>query len=385
MVKKDRDKYRDVIYTQKLSSVKFVKDFQTWKKNCLSISGDSIFVENVPTLYDFLNTHVIPSGGGKNVRDESVNAGRDEGAKNILDEIEEILEGGKFSLYESMVISSFANVLEEMEGTSLDPANILFTDKIMRGGKVIEEVEVYGHYRTENYKKKTKKPAAPSDWYSTSQDTANPPPRQALYSKESGTYSKPKGLLYILQEASDELLESELEDVEIPFEDNDFEEMNKVSVISEYFDKAITNENFWTLGGMLRVNILRRDFRNTQFKNLNEKDQNLLAEIAGLNEKGKRKKDAPVGQITEFKPLDATAGALIELIDRALKRAGKNTAPNGYRAWQNQRKKGFDYRKTAKEVYPDIEDRPKSGKGSRTQMKPTTKVISKIWQSHLWR
>jgi len=385
MVKKDRDKYRDVIYNQKISSIQFVKDFQTWKKNCLSISGDSMFVENVPTLYDFLNTHIIPSGAGKNVRDESVNSGRDEGGKNVLDDIEEILEGGNFSYGETMLISSFANVLEEMKGTSLDPANILFTDKKMRGGKVIEEEPVYGHYRTKNYEKKTGKASAPSDWYSTSEDTANPPPRQALYNEESGTYSKPKGLIYILQEAVKGLLDSELEDAEIPFEDDDFKEMDKVSVISDYFDKAITNENFWTLGGMLRVNILRRDFRNTQFSNLKEKDQNLLAEIAGLNEKGKRKKDAPVGKITEFKPLDATTGALIELIDRALKRAGKNTAPNGYRAWQNQRKRGFDYRKTAKEVYPDIEDRPKSGKGSRTRMKPTQRVISKMWQSHLWR
>ena len=32
MVEKNRDKYRDVIYNQKISSVKFVKDFQTWKK-----------------------------------------------------------------------------------------------------------------------------------------------------------------------------------------------------------------------------------------------------------------------------------------------------------------------------------------------------------------
>jgi len=378
MVKKDKDEFERIKYNQNLKSYKFVKDFTEWKKNCLGISGSDLFVENIPTLYDFLDTHIVPSGANKNVRDQSVNAGKDEGVKGFLSFISNALADGKFTFGEAMIISGFAETLSDMKGTELDPALIVFTDIEMKGGKKVGTSEVLGHYRTDNYEKRTGKPAAPVSWLA-----GENPPHQALYA-ESGKYAKPTGLVYIMKEAKDMIKGSELTEVEIPFSDSDFEQADKISVISDYFDKAIKNSSFWTEGGMLRVNILRRDFRNTNFGRIKRKDQQLLAEISGLNRGGKRKKEAPVGEITEFTPLDATAGALIELIDKALIRAGKNTAPNGYRAWQNQRKKGFDYRKTAKEVY-GTKERPKSGKGSRTQMKPTQRVISKMWQSLLWR
>ena len=68
--------------------------------------------------------------------------------------------------------------------------------------------------------------------------------------------------------------------------------------------------------------------------------------------------------------LTATALPIIGLVDRALKRANTNKAPNGFRAWQNARKGGFDYRKTAREKFGED-----TGK-----YKPDAKVISKMWQ-----
>jgi len=82
--------------------------------------------------------------------------------------------------------------------------------------------------------------------------------------------------------------------------------------------------------------------------------------------------------VISFK-LTSTALPMIGLVDRALKRANTNKAPNGYRAWQNARKGGFDYRKTAREKFGDSVD-DKDSKYS-----PDTKVISKMWQQLLWR
>ena len=87
------------------------------------------------------------------------------------------------------------------------------------------------------------------------------------------------------------------------------------------------------------------------------------------------KRDDPqaiAGKVTTFR-LVATATPIITLVDRALKRKGTNKAPNGYRAWQNRTKRGFDYRKTREEKY---------GEGTQS---PKNKVISKLWQAHLWR
>ena len=77
--------------------------------------------------------------------------------------------------------------------------------------------------------------------------------------------------------------------------------------------------------------------------------------------------------MTSFR-LTSTATPIINLVDRALKRANTNKAPNGYRAWQNTTKRGFDYRKTRREKF-----------GEEAQGNLDNKVISKMWQQLLWR
>ena len=100
---------------------------------------------------------------------------------------------------------------------------------------------------------------------------------------------------------------------------------------------------------------------NTQIKNM--QDQKKVGE-----------NDAIAGKVESVK-LTATALPLITLVDRALKRKNTNKAPDGYRAWQSERKTGFDYRKTAREAFGE----DKAGKN------PDKKVISKMWQQILWR
>ena len=371
--KKKQVKMGGNTFNQNIESFKFVKDFLTWKENCQSISGDDLFVENVPTLYDFLFTHVFG-----NIRAGSENSDKEgQGAREALQVIEGIVDGSVFTQGEAMIINAMAEVLAELKDTSLDPKDILFTEFVeTRGGKKRRKVELRGHYRSPAYEKKTGKKAAPAEWFA-----GKNPPHEALFAESSNRWAKPKGLLAIMQEAKEmvrddlEISDLEIEQIRGGAPPRDFDE---ISAIGDYFDSVIKNPAFWSNGGKLLVKKVRKDLQARSFK-LKNKDQELVASLARFNAEGDKK--TPAGKIIDFK-LTSTATPIIELVDRALKRAGTNKAPNGYRAWQNARKRGFDYRKTAKEAFPKTYDEPK-GKGFR--MKPDQKVISKMWQTRLWR
>jgi|TARA_R100000479_G_scaffold150296_1_gene85901 hypothetical protein len=371
--KKKQVKMGGNTFNQNIESFKFVKDFRTWKENCQSISGDDLYVENVPTLYDFLFTHVFG-----NIRPGSANSDKEgQGAREALQVIEGIVDGSVFTQGEAMIINAMAEVLAELKDTSLDPKDILFTEFVeTRGGKKRRKVELRGHYRSPAYEKKTGKKAAPAEWFA-----GKNPPHEALFAESSNRWAKPKGLLAIMQEAKEmvrddlEISDLEIEEVRGGAPPRDFDE---ISAIGDYFDSVIKNPAFWSNGGKLLVKKVRQDLQARSFK-LKNKDQELVASLARFNAEGDKK--TPAGKIIDFK-LTSTATPIIELVDRALKRAGTNKAPNGYRAWQNARKRGFDYRKTAKEAFPKTYDEPK-GKGFR--MKPDQKVISKMWQARLWR
>ena len=191
---------------QNFDDLRFVKDYLKWKNNVTGISGDSMGVKKIPTLWDFLDTHIFD-----NIREESVNAGKDgEGVTKVLTAIEGIMEDRQFlqADYEDLVEAY--NALREMEdnktsGMKLDPKLIVFTEKTYdASGQVSGETDLLGHYRTDEYVKRRKKnpknegelPAVDSGWYS---GTGNPP-SFALFSKTSTPWSEPKGLVYILED-----------------------------------------------------------------------------------------------------------------------------------------------------------------------------------------
>lgn len=377
--KKNFNPFKGNQVNQKLKNSKFVDEFNTWRKNCQSISGDDLFTKNVPNLYIFLKRHFIAPFVRAGSRNQSFIG---EGANELLTIIEKAVDDDLFTVGNAKIIKQLATVLKEYKdtgedaggrGIAADPAFILFTQSVTgRGGDKLRDKIIQGHWN----------PAAPEDWFA-----GNNAPHQALFSETSTKFAKPRGLLYIMEDATKEFdnrntdgfADIELEVGEVP-EDFDASDFEEISAIEEYFDKVVRNTAFWNPGGRLLVPKLRRDFQAQTFQ-LKEKDQEIIRELARLG-----KRDDPqaiAGKVTEFR-LTATALPLLTLVDRALKRKGTNKAPNGYRAWQNARKTGFDYRKTAAEVY-GTKERPKSGKGSRTQMKPTQRVISKMWQSRLWR
>ena len=147
-------------------------------------------------------------------------------------------------------------------------------------------------------------------------------------------------------------------------------DIDEIDSVEKFFNGVIKNTAFWSAGGKLLVNKLRAELQATDFK-VKPSEQNPIREVANIGRK--EEKDAIVGNVISFK-LTATALPIIELVDRALKRANTNKAPNGYRAWQNSRKGGFDYRKTRREKF---------GEGAKGNL--DNKVISKMWQQILWR
>tara|TARA_R100000734_G_scaffold15199_1_gene11358 strand:- start:345 stop:1457 length:1113 start_codon:yes stop_codon:yes gene_type:complete len=366
--KKNFNPFKGNKVNQKLKNSRFVEEFNTWRDNCKSIGSGDLYTKTVPNLYMFLRRHFVAPFVRAGSRNKPMEG---EGVNELLTIIEKAVDDDLFTVGNAKIIKQLAVVLKEYkdtgedaggEGIAADPAFILFTEKVKgRGGQKLRDRTVQGHYNR----------AAPKDWFA-----GNNAPHQALFSETSTKYAKPRGLLYIMEDATKEFdnrntdgfadIELEIDSIPDDFDAEDFEE---ISAIEKYFDAVVRNTAFWNAGGRLQVPKLRKDFQSQTFR-LTEKDQEIIRDLARL---GKRNDpDAIAGKVTEFK-LTATALPLITLVDRALRRKGTNKAPNGYRAWQNSRKTGFDYRKTAREKFGD------------NAKSPDMKVISKMWQTNLWR
>ena len=355
----------------------FIENFNKWRTNCQQISGGDLQVKNIPNLYNMLKNHLKDPY----IRGGSRNDGRDgEGAVQFLNVIEGFVDNpdNLFTVQQAQLIARMANTLEKMKDTgkdiggdtpAYDPAFILFTEKPKSAtGETLAVREVQGHYATEWYAERNEGVSTvPKEWLA-----GNNPPHQALFSETATKYAKPKGLLYIMKDAENMEKETDLE-VEVDTIPSGVDEVDidEIKSVEDFFNGVIKNTAFWNAGGKLLVNKLRAELQATTFT-VKPNEQNPIREIANLGRKEER--DALVGNVISFK-LTATALPIIGLVDRALKRANTKKAPNGFRAWQNARKSGFDYRKTAREKFGED-----TGKYS-----PDAKVISKMWQQLLWR
>ena len=355
----------------------FVDEFNTWRKNCQSISGGDLQLKYVDNLYVFLRNHMQG-----NIRTGSRNEGLDgEGAIQFLSVIEDFIDNNLFTVAQAKLIEGMAKRLEQMKGTgkeinsngppAFDPAFIVFTETDYSGtGEKLRERKIQGHYATEWYAKKNPDKGitpVPDEWLA-----GKNPPHQALFSETSTKFAKPRGLLYIMQDAAKELDEVEIDVIidNLP-QDVDAVDIDEIKSVEQFFNAAIKNQSFWSNGGKLRTQKLRKELEATEFK-VKPNEQAPTREITNLGRVDE--KDAIAGTIVSFR-LTATATPIIELVDRALKRANTNKAPNGYRAWQGDTKRGFDYRKTAREKFGEDTGR----------YNPNQKVLSKMWQMNLWR
>ena len=365
------------------SEFKFVDEFNTWRQTCQGISGAAMQVKNVPNLYMFLKTHMM-----NNIRAGSRNKGRDgEGAIEFIEFIEAIVDNDLFDSEHEQIIKEQAKTLESYyregsdaggKGPARDPAFILFTevDKTKTGQKKRPRT-VQGHYATEWYAKRNKGVTkVPDEWLAHVIDIdgfeGGNPPHQALFSKVKTKFANPRGLLWIMKQAVEDLddMEIEVDVVKIPT-DVDGEDIDGIRSVEIFFNRIVRDNNYWNAGGRLLTNKIRSELKATNFEiKPNAKEQALARKIANLGEEGK--KDSLAGTVSG---ITLTALPIINLVDRALKRKNTYKAPNGFRAWQSDRRTGFDYRKTARQKFGEDTGR----------YRPEQKVISKMWQQVLWR
>lgn len=373
MVKPNKVKRNGNTFEQSLEDSDFIADYKEWKDHCLSIDESKLMVKNETTLFDFLLNHVF-----NNIREGSVNRGRDgEGAREALEVIEGLLEDNDgITVAKAKIINSMADVIFALKDDTLDPKDILFTEyEEDEQGDKVRPVTVRGHYRTEKYAEKHGGKATPTDWRA-----GKNPPHMALFSEGESEFAKPKGLYYILKEAKagvgkkgeKTIIDYVYVNNLVLSESKTVTELEKLAEVEKYADKIVNNTAFWK-GGKLMIPKLRKDLQRQIFRiNRGKKEQTAVRALTGAG--ALTDNNSLAGTIERFKIDRATSLPLIKLIENALKRKGTNKAPDGYRAWQSERKGGFDYRKTRREKF-----------GEDAQGNLDAKVISKMWQSHLWR
>ena len=355
---------------------KFVRDYKQWRTTCQGVGSGTLQVKHIPNLYIMLKNHMK---GNIRARSRNNSPSQDgQGAIQFLDVIDSFIDTADlFTNAQAMLIKSMSNTLEKMKDTgkdaggkspAFDPAFILFTEGRRAGtGQRRKGRTVQGHYATEEYAKNNEGVSAvPADWLA-----GNNPPHQALFSETKTEFANPKGLLYIMKDAMELLddVELEVEVARIP-QGVDAVDIDEIKSVEDFFGDVIKNQSFWSNGGKLLVNKVRAQLQSTDFP-VKPNEQAPVREITNLGKKDE--KDGIAGTVVSFR-LTATATPIITLVDRALKRANTNKAPNGFRAWQNATKRGFDYRKTRREKF-----------GEEAQGNLDNKVISKMWQQLLWR
>lgn len=337
------------------TGVKFIDEFNEWRDNCLKIGAGDLKVKHIQNLYQFLKNHFKDKYIRKPGKSEDSKGSRNlsfagEGVNTLLNSLEKTVDDDLFDTQTAETIVALSNVLAAYKdtgedaggsGIAADPAFILFTEKRFgRAGQRLADSTVQGHYATSSYADKYGVEQAEDEWLS-----GNNPPHQALYSETETKFAKPRGLYHIMKDAKDSLPDIENEVIiENTPSNASPEDYEKIGEIEKYFNKVIRNKSFWEDGRLLTRKV-RQDFQNQTFE-LKRSDQEIIREFARLG--AEKDEDSIYGKVTRFK-MSGTALPIIILVDRALKRANTNKAPDGYRAWQNDRQGGFDYRERGNE------------------------------------
>lgn len=351
-VRKKTSKYNKQSITQTFEGSDFQKDYNDWENHCDSIDKGELQVQN-GTLLDFLVQHV----------DEARDGTSRNGARLPIKEIREILNSDIITKPAIQKVKNMRKHISEMKNSKgrggLDPAFISFTDRAYdKRGKFRSKRTVYGHYMTENYvnrkgfkDKNFKGEPVDGKWL-----TGKNPPHLALFSETEGDYSKPFGLLKILDNAIDSFKDITVQPIIDNITRANAMKLDSIYPIEKFFDNVVKTDGYWKASGELKTSSVSSEFKATQF-DVKPSGARIIQRLTNLED--------IAGKITAFK-IKATI-PINYLVGEALKRKNKKNAPAGEknRAWA---KSGFDYRKTRKEVY---------GKDTKS---PDKKVISKSWQ-----
>lgn len=289
MVKKTKKNEKNIggnIVTQELKDTQFIKNWETWVKNCKGVSD--IGMKQGGDLYDFLQAHVTDK------RPKSATK-IGEGTTMILDAMgKTILAQNVIGQKEIDLIKRFHTFLEDQEGGLYDPANIKFTEKTRKRGRITSIDEVFGHWNTKWYAKKKGGSPVPESWYSYSEGAARNPPHLALYSTESGTYSKPKGLMYILEDALEELEEGMGNHVSIRVMRKAKRAM-ELNQVREFLNKLTVGNSakMYFKEGKIQTRKIRNHLAAQVFK-ASPNQEALIRELSGVSE------EQVAGDITTF-------------------------------------------------------------------------------------
>tara|TARA_R110002051_G_scaffold259450_1_gene319295 strand:+ start:1462 stop:2628 length:1167 start_codon:yes stop_codon:yes gene_type:complete len=176
----------------------FGKLFDNWQQQLSGISGNTLFMENDISLYQMFKQQGLT---GRLQGDKSPSPDTSgKGGSEIIGIITNIVDGEDIGIDDIIKLNKVRLLMDSYSKPKnpLNPRNISFTDKEIDedSGKVADEEEVYGHYRTKNYENKRKikmkkfpkrdlkpAPACPESWYNYSKDVAEPPFWQVMYGR----------------------------------------------------------------------------------------------------------------------------------------------------------------------------------------------------------
>ena len=261
---------------QRLEDTKFYAEFQEW----LKLPDGAI---------DFLRKHGVGNPKFKRRGPNSVSP--TEGHQKYFPKLVDIMEFGEDFVGDKEIefLEAYKKFIEEAKGTRLDPAKMPYHDKVYGSdGKVKRKRPVWGHFATKSFMQKYPDYPNPAkrSWYTyNSGELAQNPPHMALYSK-----SKPKGLLYILKDAIEELGDAEI-DIVIRNVPNPAE-LFKISQVRQFFESKMNGSYFKE--GMIRANAIRNDLKGQKFTVSNEEEETVVRRLAKVS------RDEVAGDIVEF-------------------------------------------------------------------------------------
>ena len=211
-----------------------------------------MFTKNVPNLYVFLKRHFVAPFVRRGSRNVPFTG---EGANELL-KLLKAVDDDLFYCGNTRIIKQLATVLKEYENTgddaggtgiAADPAFILFTQSVKGSGGDKLRIERFRDIGN---------PAAPDDWFVHTGigGKEGNPPHQAFLSENKTEFANPRGLLYIMEDATKEFnnkntdgfadIEVEVDAIPEGFDATDFE---GISEIEKYFDKVVRNTAFGIL------------------------------------------------------------------------------------------------------------------------------------------
>ena len=327
------------------------KAYLNWKQECgislsdIGITGrGSSDGKGNDSLFEHVRDHVIP-------RVQRDGASAKDGAKQTIARLESAIlhEDSLLDEDDEDTIQEFRKDILAMSGGDEDPRNIPFTQPtniITRGGKKQDsgDEKVFGHYRTPIYVKsrievhgsKNEQGAVKASWYSSDENTAEPPFWQAIFAKSSVSNSTGDtvtiGLLGILENFEKALGNAFLQEVIIN-DTGDFQAkidtLSKLTPLKRAIIRLMKDKRVYKgdghqvlYGGANGIKTLLND---TTFKG-NTQASKYLAEVAPDLKQIKGSED-----IKEFKIkfTDATINRMINLWVRPQFVVPPHLGPNG--------------------------------------------------------